>query len=396
MAIITNLLVSAELGNVIAKLLDLLYQNIGNFGWTVVVFTILLKLILSPLDVWQRLSSRKQQKKMEALRPKLEKIEKQYKNNPDMLRQKQYEAQREAHINIFSSCLPLIVTMVIFFVVFGGFRALVTYENELIVEDLDKQYVSYILDYNYENKILVDSSLSQDEKDFIAANRDNWDEMKNFCDSHYPGENMGFIEYDELKATDPDAFVELESILENEYDKQLEKTSWLWIKNVFKPDTGTSIIPDKKTFDSSGTGGIGGNSDNLNIHTSYTNLVQPALNKYSKSGTWDFKNWNGYFILPLLSLVTSFLYTALTQKLSPAQQSMGTKEQVEQQQKTMKMMNYIMPIMLAIFAVMYSAAFAIYYFMSNILSTLLTIVVTLITKQIDKKEEKNKGFNIRG
>ena len=125
-------------------------------------------------------------------------------------------------------------------------------------------------------------------------------------------------------------------------------------------------------------------------------MVQPALNKYSKSGTWDFKNWNGYFILPLLSLVTSFLYTALTQKLSPAQQSMGTKEQVEQQQKTMKMMNYIMPIMLAIFAVMYSAAFAIYYFMSNILSTLLTIVVTLITKQIDKKEEKNKGFNIRG
>ena len=68
MAIITNLLVSAELGNVIAKLLDLLYQNIGNFGWTVVVFTILLKLILSPLDVWQRLSSRKQQKKMEALK----------------------------------------------------------------------------------------------------------------------------------------------------------------------------------------------------------------------------------------------------------------------------------------------------------------------------------------
>ena len=68
MAIITNLLVSAELGNVIAKLLDLLYQNIGNFGWTVVVFTILLKLILSPLDVWQRLSSRKQQKKMDFIR----------------------------------------------------------------------------------------------------------------------------------------------------------------------------------------------------------------------------------------------------------------------------------------------------------------------------------------
>ena len=112
---------------------------------------IILKLVLSPLDIWQRISTKNKQKKMEAIKPKLEKLENQYRNNPDLLKQKQYEVQREAKINVFATCLPLIVTMVVFFVVFGGFRALVTYENELMVEELDKAYVSYILDYNASN-----------------------------------------------------------------------------------------------------------------------------------------------------------------------------------------------------------------------------------------------------
>ena len=388
MAVMTNILLSAELTNWIGKLLHLLFQYVGNFGWTVVIFSIVLKLVLSPLDIWQRISTRKQQKKMEALKPKLDKLEKQYRNNPDLLRQKQYEAQREAHINVFSSCLPLIVTMVVFFVVFGGFRALVTYENECIVEKLDEQYVSFILDYNYENKISVDATLTQEEKNYITENRSNYDIMKAFCDEHYKDNLIGFVEYNELKEIDPDNFAKLETVLQEEYDRQLEKVSWLWIKNVFKSDTGASIIPDYKSFNSSGAGGIGANSEKLDIHTDYTNLVQPALNKYAKSGTWDFKNWNGYFILPILSLVTSFLYTALSQKITPTQQ-MGTKEQAEQQQKTMKMMNYMMPIMLAVFAVMYSAAFAIYYFMSNILSTILTLSITLIMNAIEKRKEAN-------
>ena len=53
---LTQVLISSApvLSNWIGKLIYLLYQGIGNFGWTVVVFTICLKVILSPLDIWQK------------------------------------------------------------------------------------------------------------------------------------------------------------------------------------------------------------------------------------------------------------------------------------------------------------------------------------------------------
>ena len=41
-----------ELTNFIGKFIYIMYNAIGNFGWTVVVFTIILKVILSPLDFW--------------------------------------------------------------------------------------------------------------------------------------------------------------------------------------------------------------------------------------------------------------------------------------------------------------------------------------------------------
>ena len=53
---LTSFLISSEpeLTNWIGKLIYALYNGIGNFGWTVVVFTIILKVILSPLDIWQK------------------------------------------------------------------------------------------------------------------------------------------------------------------------------------------------------------------------------------------------------------------------------------------------------------------------------------------------------
>ncbi len=382
---IMNLLLSATLTNWVGKLLESLYNAIGNFGWTVVVFSIILKVILSPLDIWQRISTKNQQKKMEAIKPKLEKLEKQYRNNPDLLKQKQYEVQREAKINVFATCLPLIVTMVVFFVVFGGFRALVTYENELIVEELDKTYVSYILDYNASN-------LTDEQK--AAVDVSNWDALKTFCED--PANNVpnGFVEYGELQEIDAAKYEEMRTLLADTYEQHLEGDRWLWVKNIFKSDTGTDVVPSVKSYTSSGAGGINASLEDTQIHTTYTNLTEPAALRLNKTGTWDFKNWNGYFVLPLLSLLTSFLSTFIMQKNS-AQTSVGTQEQQAQQQKQMKMMSYMMPVMLAVFAMLYSAAFAIYYFMSNIMATLTTLAVNLIMKLLDKRQQNaNQGIVI--
>lgn len=329
MSLFTMLGVDAPtMTNWIGKLLLSLSDGIGNFGWTVVVFAIILKLVLSPLDIWQRASMRKQQKKAEVLRPKLEKLQKQYANRPDLLKQKQYELQKGSSLSALSSCLPMIVSMVVFFVVFAGFRAWVVYQNQHIVFTLNDIYITHIADVN-SNKISMEA---------------------------------------------------LNSMLAEAYKPE----SWLWVKNVFMSDIGTNVIPSAQNFVSSGFGGINAPLPE-GMAIDYTTLVGPAMELYNKTSFWDIKHWNGYFILPILSIGTSFLSSFFTQKQQPKNVT-GTKEQQKTQQKTMKILNIIMPLMLGVFAILYSAAFAIYYFMSNVMSLLFTLSYTAIVNAIDKKK----------
>ncbi|MGN0796704.1 MAG: YidC/Oxa1 family membrane protein insertase [Christensenellales bacterium] len=324
MTLLASTVEQVEMTNLVGKLLLLLREGIGNFGWTVVVFTIILRFALLPLDIWQKISMRKQQKKMAALQPKLAKIQKQYANNPEMLRQKQYELQRSSGVNMLASCLPMIVTMVVFFVVFAGFRALVVYDNQLIVARLNDAY----------NEMVAAGASAEEINAHLAA--------------------------------------------------MYQPESWLWIKNVHMSDIGTNVIPSYENFISSGWGGINATLPN-GLSASYETLVGPAMEIYNKQSFWDVARWNGYFILPILAIATSFLSTMLLQKMQPQNNMAVDEEQKKAQQKSMKMMNYIMPLMLGVFAIMYSAAFAIYYVMSNILSTLTSVIFNLIIKKVDEK-----------
>ena len=324
MTLIASTVDQVEMTNLVGKLLLLLREGVGNFGWTVVVFTIILRFALLPLDIWQKFSMRKQQKKMAALQPKLAKIQKQYANNPEMLRQKQYELQRSSGVNMLASCLPMIVTMVVFFVVFAGFRALVVYDNQLIVARLNDAY----------NEMVAAGASAEEINAHLAA--------------------------------------------------MYQPESWLWIKNVHMSDIGTNVIPSYENFISSGWGGINATLPN-GLSASYETLVGPAMEIYNKQSFWDVARWNGYFILPILAIATSFLSTMLLQKMQPQTNMAVDEEQQKAQQKSMKMMNYIMPLMLGVFAIMYSAAFAIYYVVSNILSTLTSVIFNLIIKKVDEK-----------
>ena len=261
---------------------------------------------------------------MAALQPKLAKIQKQYANNPEMLRQKQYELQRSSGVNMLASCLPMIVTMVVFFVVFAGFRALVVYDNQLIVARLNDAY----------NEMVAAGASAEEINAHLAA--------------------------------------------------MYQPEGWLWIKNVHMSDIGTNVIPSYENFISSGWGGINATLPN-GLSASYETLVGPAMEVYNKQSFWDVVRWNGYFILPILAIATSFLSTMLLQKMQPQTNMAADAEQQKAQQKSMKMMNYIMPLMLGVFAIMYSAAFAIYYVVSNILSTLTSVIFNLIIKKVDAK-----------
>ena len=53
----------------------------GNYGWTVVLFTVILKVVMLPMDFWQRFAMRKSAVKMQAMQPLLDDIDKRYGAN---------------------------------------------------------------------------------------------------------------------------------------------------------------------------------------------------------------------------------------------------------------------------------------------------------------------------
>lgn len=311
-----------ELTNIIGKFINLLYEWIGNFGWTVVVFTIIFKLCLSPIDVWQKVSQRKQSKMMARLQPQLAKIQKQYANRPDILKQKQAELYRGEKMGMLGMCLPLIITMAVFFVVLGGFNAMVKYQNEVLVYNIAEAY--------------------------IASG----------------------------KTLTPDQLAAL-----------YQPEGWLWIQNIFMPDNWANVIPGVKEYLGTGMGAIGGSvPDIANFDNWYETLIGPAMAVYNKTSFWDIKNWNGYMILPLLSIVTSILSAKFMQASAPP--VVGDAAKQKQSQTTQKVMMYIMPLTFGIFSLFYSAAFAIYVFVSSLISTLLGFGFNFFTKRKDKKNSE--------
>lgn len=327
-----NLLLSEmaapEMTNLIGKFIKLLFDNIGNYGVTVIVFTIIIKVALSPLDVWQKIATRKQSKSMARLKPQMEKLQRQYANNPEMLRIKQSELYRKEKVtsSMFASCLPMIVTIVIFFVVFSGFNAMVKYQNELII-------------YNM-----------------------------------YNGYHSGMSD-EELLAL---------------YNAQVgDQFRFLWIQNIFMPDSWADVVPSLKDYVGTGLGQIGASLPSNVNSVDYNNMLGPAMEAYNKSNFWDIGNWNGYMILPILSVIMSILSSKFMQYTMPQQQT-GTEEQQKQAQMTQKIMMYTMPLMIGIFALFYSGAFSLYLFISNMITTIFNLVFNIVAKKKDREEEQKK------
>lgn len=352
----------------IISLLDWMNNGIGNFGWTVVVFAIVLRIVLLPLDIWQKISMRKQKDKMDQLRPQLEKIQKQYANRPDILRQKQYELQKSANIKMLSSCLPMIFTLVIFAIVFQGFREYIIYVNEKIVTNL---YNDVYLQFFIDNAQVISSANGNIQILDSAGNL-----LAGFVPSYGYIEQAGLVD-------------QLNQQLVAGYSNYTE--SWLWVKNVFMSDTFSNVIPSFDNFVSSGLGGIAASIPEI-TGVSYNELMGPIMAAYNKTSFFDIKNWNGYFLLPILSIATSFFATVLQQKLQPAQIPTGTEAQQKQQKIMNKVMIYMMPLILGFFAIMYSAAFAIYYFISNVITTVTSVIFNLIVKKAEKA--KNADDNV--
>ena len=100
-------------------LLNTTDKYVGNFGVSIIIVTILIKIMLLPLTLKQD----KSMKEMKKLQPELEKIKQKYANDKQMLNIKTMELYREHKVNPLGGCLPLLLQLPILFALFGVLRS---------------------------------------------------------------------------------------------------------------------------------------------------------------------------------------------------------------------------------------------------------------------------------
>ncbi|MBO7662821.1 MAG: YidC/Oxa1 family membrane protein insertase [Clostridia bacterium] len=309
---------------------------VGNYGWAMVVFTVLIRLVLTPLDVKSRISMRKTSK----LQPQLAALQKKYANDKEKLNQKTAELYKKEHINPLSSCLPLLLTWPILIAVFGAMRTAANRELlQQITQLLNKEAPTLEPWLWIKNLWMPDSLFSPAYPDLntmrqiSAAEWLQW--FRGLDQAQLPAllQGMGLTEAhfgsDQLQAT-------VQTI-----------QNALAVGNPAYAEALT--VPQGMS---------------INLLITQVNLV---------------RDYNGLMLLPILSAVSQIAMTKLTGAQGP--------QQDQTQATTGKFMMWFFPIFSLVLCFSYSSAFALYWVAGNVVSMVQTLVINRV---LDDKE-KNKA-----
>lgn len=107
----------------LGMLLKIIFDFIGDYGYSIIVFTIITKLLLLPINIKQTEST----KRMNEINPKMKEIQEKYKHDKEKMNQKLIELYKEHNYNPASGCLPLIIQMPILLALFYVIREPIKY-----------------------------------------------------------------------------------------------------------------------------------------------------------------------------------------------------------------------------------------------------------------------------
>ena len=305
---------------------------VGSWGWAMVVFTIMIRLVLTPLDIKSRSSMRKTQK----LQPQMQALQKKYANDKEKLNAKTAELYKKAHVNPLSSCLPLLLTWPILIAVFGAMRMVANKELLLQLGQILNNEVPTLEKFFWIRNLWMPDSL------FAAS---------------MPVQST-------LQQIPSDQWVTWFNGLDQSSLPILMKDLGLTVDSFSQANLAATI----KTI-----------VEAMQQNAQYVDAVavRPGWNFNLLITQFSLINqYNGWLLLPILSAVSQIAMTKI----------MGTGQQPAAQGQgagTGKFMQYFFPIFSLVICLSYSAAFALYWVAGNLVSMGQTYA---INKYLDKKE----------
>ena len=149
-------------------LMDQIHKVLGNWGWTIIVLTILIKLAFFPLSA----ASYRSMAKMKTVTPKMTSIRERFKNDPQKMNQAMMELYRTEKINPLGGCLPIVVQIPVFIALYWVLLASVEMRNAPWlgwIQDLASPDPWYILPVVMAVSMFIQTKLNPTPPDPIQA-----------------------------------------------------------------------------------------------------------------------------------------------------------------------------------------------------------------------------------
>ena len=306
------------IGDILRWLLDLIYSIVPNYGVAILIFVLIIRVCIMPLEV----KSRRGMKRMQEFQPKIDELNKKYANDKERLNQKMSDLYKKEKISPMSGCLPMLLTFPILFAMFAVMREVA---NEKTVEMI----------------LNIKAALT-------AGN--------------------------------------------TEYQPVLE--GFLWIKNVFQPDSFMStVVPAANEQAMMGVTAFGALTQEM-IDEAKAFLLTPEYAEWAAAYgnstvysapmlMWTIsnpKNFNGWFLLPVLSAVTQFVASQLMNTTNPTPSN-------SQQNSTQQMMKWFFPLFSLWICATSNAGFALYWVFANIIQVFQQIAINKWISYTDSKKK---------
>ncbi len=415
----------------------------NNYIWAVVLLTVIIRIIWSPLDTYNRRITAKNTAMQAKMQPELQKIQEKYGHDKQLLNQKTNEIYKKNNYNMMGSCgfmlVFMVLNLVIFFTLFTGLNNIASYKIYENYDNLKENYANclnlvnententnlYIDNFNQEkdlefrvfvdgdNKViglfekttetttresalLVNNYLTLEEfkeRDQLDVNEDGTpiendvkranDVIKAIIDN-FSAKVLVEEEKDgetivKQKVTLLDAVTKTSMSLV-ESEYKATQESFLWIQNIWIADSPfKSSFLEYKEFE----GMVRVNNVEKHEDVIYNSFMPSLANSQGRV--------NGYFILPIIIIAISFLSMWLSQKM------MTPKKKEEDGKKKPRQglaMQIIMPLIMGIFAIFYNSVFAIYMLASQLISTALLPLQQLIVKKLEERAEKKEAQKV--
>lgn len=374
--------------NWIGDIIKWLIEGVGITAVGIIIFTLVLKTIVMPLDVFSKFKTKKQSLIMERMRPQMEKLQKQYANDKNMYNQKVMELYKKNGYSMLGICLPTIVSLVIFMVVFSQFSTYSQYANLELYRGMVDAYNGVAANYVYDDSdsgsdgFLLESTDSDGE----VVYRVDFDRFETYYNAHMTAEIddsyedyiAGYDSDGDGQLTENDMFRAVKNYMAG-FARQAaadyyhaEKQGFIWVGNIWYPDSMLNReVPSFDNFVSSLS-----RASNLSNYEESYNEVTAYL-------TAEKEAYNGYFVLIVLAIGMMFLSQFVTMRMQKGMNELGTVD--GSGKRTNKWLLILMPIIYGIFSFFYSAAFSIYMVVNTTYSFLTTIIVN---KALDRKFKK--------